>query len=712
MSSAPASTALHELARLHRVEIAYDGFDGKKHVASDDALIAVLRGLGVPIERVDDAPVALAWKRAHLANRELEPVAVAWHGEPASIEYGVDRARAGDRVRIAIRLEAGGERNFDIALESCAATPLDPHATRPRVALAIGLPADLPVGYHRLALEHGSERHEALVIVAPKRALLPEGRFWGTFLPLYSLHSQDGPGWGDTTALVRLIEWVEGKGGSLVGTTPLLAAFLDDDPFVPSPYAPASRLFWNEFFLDETALPEFATCDRARALAASPEAQAERAALRGSERVEYRRSMAHRRRVLELLADHLFATESPRRRAFEAYLAQHGALDRYARFRAVTERQKKGWRGWEPRLRDGEVHASDFDERVYRYQLYAQWTIDEQIAHVGRKAAEHGLGLYIDFPVGVHPDSFDVWAYRGLFAEGAALGAPPDALFAGGQDWDFPPLIPEAQRQEGYRYLIACLRHHLRHAGVLRVDHVMALHRLYWIPRGTSPKEGVYVRYPERELHAIFCLESHREQAILLGEDLGTVPDEVRRAMSEHGMLRTHVAQFAFREDERHGLEPPPADAVTSLNTHDTPTFAGFWAEDDLDTFAEIGCLPPEQVAAQRKGRARLRETLPRYLAARGRLDASTEPIPADAIAHAVHLELALSDARVLMVNLEDLWGETAPQNIPGTGFERPNWRRRARYALEEFAAMRIVNERLAAIDAARRAPRDEDDTP
>lgn len=703
MISAPGSNPLHDLARLHRVELSYQGIDGEAHGAAPEALIAVLRGLGAPIEREQDAPVALAVQRAAIANRGLATVAVAWHGREATIEYGCATARASDRARLTITLETGEMRDIDVDLASCTRVPITTDAAHARVALALPLPSDLPLGYHRLALEHGGQRHEALIIAAPRRALLPEGRYWGAFLPLYSLHSERGPGWGDTTDLVRLIEWVESKGGALVGTTPLLANFLDDNPFVPSPYAPASRLFWNELFVDETALPEFAACERARAFAASPEAQAERASLRAADRVEYRRSMAFRRKTLEMLAEQLLASDSPRRRAFEAYLAKHASLDRYARFRAVTERQRQGWRGWDARLRDGDVHESDFDQRAFHFHLYAQWAANEQLAYVGQKAAEHGLGLYIDFPVGVHPDSFDVWAHRSLFAEGAALGAPPDALFAGGQDWDFPPLIPEAQRASGYGYLIACLRHHLRHAGVLRVDHVMALHRLYWIPRGMSPKDGVYVYYPQAEMHAIFCLESHREQAILLGEDLGTVPDEVRRSMSEHGLLRTHVAQFSFRDDADDGLELPPQDAVTSLNTHDTPTFAGFWGEVDLDTFAEIGCLPDEQIASQRENRAKLRLSLPRYLASRGLLALGDEEPAPDAIAHAVHLALAASDARVLMVNLEDLWGETAFQNVPGTGFERPNWRRRARHSLEEFRAMPTVNERLDEIDRARR---------
>ncbi len=315
-----------------------------------------------------------------------------------------------------------------------------------------------------------------------------------------------------------------------------------------------------------------------------------------------------------------------------------------------------------------------------KYHLWAQATADEQIGAAGSGQA----GLYLDLPVGSHPGGFDTWRWPELFAGGIAVGAPPDTLFAGGQNWDFRPLVPERSRAEGHAHFAACLRHHLRHASVLRIDHVMALHRLYWIPAGMPPTEGVYVRYPHEEFHATVCLEASRAGVPIVGEDLGTVPPEVREALAEHGMLRSFVGQFAVRLDEGAPFGEIPADAIASLNTHDTPTFAGFWHERDLDVFAEIGCLDADAIAAMRATRAAMRRELPALLAARGLLDRADGAHLGDVL-RAVHRALAESPARLLMVNLEDLWLEERPQNVPGTGFERPNWRRPLALSIDQI---------------------------
>jgi 4-alpha-glucanotransferase len=294
----------------------------------------------------------------------------------------------------------------------------------------------------------------------------------------------------------------------------------------------------------------------------------------------------------------------------------------------------------------------------------------------------------------VHGSSFDVWRHPHLCARGAAAGAPPDSFFTKGQNWGFPPLQPDRLRERGYDHLIACLHHHLEHAGVLRIDHVMQLHRLYWIPQGMEAKDGVYVRYPAEELYAILSLESHRHQAMIVGENLGTVPPEVYESMDRHEVLGMYVVQYELQPGQ--GLRQPPARSVASLNTHDMPTFRSYWEGRDVGVLRELGFFDEDQARSELERRDALRRGLVSELPADpARSDGATY----DAVLRRLLEYLAASPAHMVLVNLEDLWREAEPQNVPGTSFERPNWRRKARPSFEEFSTMPAVIDTLRRID-------------
>ena len=263
----------------------------------------------------------------------------------------------------------------------------------------------------------------------------------------------------------------------MVATLPLLATFLDHSSD-PSPYAPASRLFWNELYVDISSLPELHHCAEARAWVESAEARRERAALRASPLVDYTRLMSGKRHVFQALARCLLEQPSQRRDAFHRFVAGHPAVEDYARFRATCEQRKEPWDEWPARLRDGHLREGDYAEAARTYHLYAQWVTDEQLGSLARHADRSGQGLYLDLPLGVHVSGYDVWRERASFVMGASGGAPPDSVFTKGQDWGFAPLHPHGTRRQGYRYFIAALRHHMRYASLLRIDHVMGLHRL------------------------------------------------------------------------------------------------------------------------------------------------------------------------------------------------------------------------------------------
>lgn len=686
--------ALRELAGLYGAQPSYHDIQGRRIEADPESLLAVLRALGAPLDSLEEVHEALDARREEIAGRVAEPVTVVWDGENGAVELRCgESAERGSRVACRLEMEGGERYAWDRDLPSLATAG----------GYRLPLPGKLPLGYHRLRVESGGRSAETRVISAPARAFTGDGRpLWGVFLPLYALQTRDGWGSGDLSDLGRLAEWTSGLGGGVVATLPLLAAFLDE-PFEPSPYAPASRLFWNEMYVDPRRIPELEGCKEARRFLASADFRREVEALRAAPEVDYGRTLALKRRVLEEIARHFFAEPAAdRKAAFDAFVASRPELESYAAFRAVGERRGQPWQCWPERLREGKLAPADHDEEDRRYHLFAQWVADEQIAGLAREARRRGPGLYLDLPLGVHGSSYDVWRHRRLFAEGASAGAPPDSFFTQGQSWGFPPLQPERLRETGYEYLIGCLQHHLRHAGLLRLDHVMQLQRLFWVPDGMPASAGVYVRYPMDELFAVLSVESHRHRAMVVGENLGTVPPEIGDAMDRHEVLGMYVVQYELQPGSQ-GLREPPARSAASLNTHDMPTFRGFWEAKDVEDLQGLGFFDEAQAREERERRAEIRRGMLAELPEEERRDEETAY---RAVLRRRLDHLAASPARMALVNLEDLWGEVRPQNVPGTSSERPNWRRKARLGFEEFSRGPEVVGALARIDRIRKGER------
>ncbi len=694
MTGTPATRrVLRALAHRYGIQTAYYNVDHQRVEASPEALLAALRVLGAPVEGIHDVTPALRERTVQEWRWQVEPVSVAWDEQPSALDLRLP-SRAAGRLRCALQREDGGEQAWNTRLEELPEVKAAEIEGERFSARTVALPA-LPDGYHRLVLESDSRRLETLVIAAPTRSYAPERlRRWGVFLPLYALRSGRSWGIGDLTDLQALGDWTSALGGDVVATLPLLAAFLDD-PLVVSPYSPASRLFWNEVYLDVPGCLNRlgSTLDITEAV------RHEIAALNEAGMVDYRATMALKRGVLQEAADHLFAASGPDRERLGDFVRGNPEAESYARFRALTERLGP-WRGW-PGEATRELPVDVRDETSHHYHLVAQWLAEESMQALRERARAQSHELYLDLPLGVHPDGYDAWRYRSVFADGAKTGAPPDSVFTTGQNWGFAPLHPERIRESGYEYVIAYLRHHLRHASLLRIDHVMGLHRLFWIPDVPGLHEGVYVRNHPDEMYAILSLESHRHRASIVGENLGTVPPYVNPALDRHGIARMYVLHYELRPDLSRSLNPVPANAVASLNTHDMPPFAAFLEGLDIDERVEAGVLDRGHAESERKWRLRLRLALIAALRAR-RLLAPDADDSRSVLESSLAL-LADSRARLVLVNLEDLWGETRPQNIPGTGDERPNWRRKARFPIEEIERMPGVAETLLALDARRR---------
>jgi 4-alpha-glucanotransferase len=694
-------TLLGRAARLFNVQSAYyDGF-GQRVEPPAEAILAVLRMLGAPVEKMSDLNGATRERRQFLWRSAIDPVITTWEGNSPRIKLRLPSSIADTAVSYAIDLEGGavlrGRCRDDAKLR-----PVERKIEGVSyVAAALAIPETPPAGYHRLNLTINDLALQAYLFVAPFRtygAVDAPAKSWGLFCPVYALGSEKNWGVGDISDLESLLDVAAGLGVSAVGTLPLLAAFLDE-PFNPSPYAPVSRLFWNELFLDISRVAELRDCPAALSRMDSPAFRGELQELRAARYIDYRRAMALKRGVLERLLPCLLDKDSDRRVNFERFAAAHPAAQDYAAFRAKAERERATWQYWQQEQCDGTLRAGDYDEDARQYHLYVQWLADEQMRALGEKT-QRGPALYLDFPLGVNRDGYDVWRERDAFALAASGGAPPDGFFTKGQNWGFPPLHPEGLRHQGYRYYIHSLRHHLRYAKMLRIDHVMGLHRSYWVPAGFAATEGVYVRYPAEEFYAVLNLESHRHKAQIIGENLGTVPPHINLAMERHGIRGMHVSQFGVRPDPRQAMETPPRSAVASLNTHDTASFAGFFSGADIDDRVVLGLLAQPDSIPEHGYRAAQRDALVSYLgAAQGPEGAQI----AEAVLQAWLFALARSEAEFLLVNLEDLWLEPLPQNVPGTWHERPNWMRKARYSLEEIRRMPELLNVLKSIDHIRK---------
>ena len=693
---------LRRLARVHGVQTSYFDIRHQRRTPPPESLLAVLRALGEPLETIRDATEALRRAESSAWGRLCPPVCVAWDGATTSVELRVPRSAENARARLRLVLETGEAREAacDLSLLPVAGTGTGPAGKC--VAKRARIPWRLPPGYHTLQVDLERVNCGTTVVSAPPRAWAApggSGREWGAFLPLYALHSRGSLGSGDLTDLRALMDRIGEMGGDAVGTLPLLSSCYPD-PFNPSPYSPCSRLAWNEFYLDVTRAPGFGECGAARELLASEEFRTEADRLRKAPLVDYRRGMALKRRVLEELAEAFFRSDPGAREDFRHFVAGNRPIGGYARFRAAWDTIRSPWPTWPEPLRDGHLDEGDFDGAAERYHLFVQWALHLQLRDLSSDSRKL---LYLDLPLGASYDGYDVWRHRDLFALRASAGAPPDDFFTRGQDWGFPPLHPGRIREDGHAYFRACIANQLRYAGILRIDHVMGLHRFFWIPNGAGPSEGTYVRYPAEELYAILCLESHRHRARIVGEDLGTVPPYVRPTMGRHGLRRIFVVQYGLVPEAGRALGKIPRVSLACVNTHDMPPFAAFLDSLDVEDRVSLGLLDREGAGAESAGRRERVRALTEFLRKRGRLPRTGPRPDGGTLLRACLAHLAGSTAEMVIVNLEDLWLERAPQNTPGTSTERPNWVRKGRHSLEEFLALPEVTGALREIDRIRK---------
>lgn len=694
-------TRLRAAAEGIGVQTGYWDVHGAWHDASVEALVAVVGAVtGTSASSVEEATAGAHSATADRRTALVEPTVVAWSGQDAQLVVRL----APTVTTVALTLEPDvrsglAATGVDVDLHAGALAVGQRHGRREwRIDLAVlALAAGtdhLPVGRHRLTVVAAGDSATTVVLVAPRRvaSLGPDARLWGVFAPLWSLWSDARPE-PHLGHLARLAEAIDGQGGKVVATLPMLATFLDR-PYEPSPYAPVSRRWWNELYLDLSARPELRDCPEARVVLERAPVPPDPAAP-----FDARARYATVREAVGLLAAHVARDGGALGDDLAAFASTEGVLP-YARFRAAVERTGTGWSSWPG---DGLATVDDVapDDPAVQAHVYAQWAMRRQLGRLGEGLERRGQRLYLDLPVGTHRDGWDTFAHRALFAVGASVGAPPDEFFSGGQDWGFPPMLPEASRADGHAHLAECLRAHMAVAGMLRIDHVMQLHRLFWVPPGASPADGAYVGYPSDELVAVLAIESHLADCAVVGEDLGTVPDEVRALMQDHGVAGMFVAEFEQPAWSGAPLGAPAAGAVASVDTHDTPPFAAWVRGEDIDRRWSSGLIDVVGADRERVERRQQVAELVRQVEERGLLGGRGEAPAASGEATVVlHTgllrRLGDSDAACVLVALDDLVGATEPQNVPGTSSDRPNWVQRLPLPLAEVLDEPAVVEALA----------------
>jgi 4-alpha-glucanotransferase len=536
-------------------------------------------------------------------------------------------------------------------------------------------------------------------------------RVWGLWTHLYSLRSDRGFGIGHLGDLRQLVRWAGERGADFVGLNPLHG--LPGGGHEVSPYSPVTRLFRDPMHLDLTATPEWSDCPEARRLFESGESGRERRRLVESDRIDHARAEALRARIALPLWQQFQrahrAGDDERGRAFTRFVHDGGqTLLDYATYRALEQRmlgegRSRDWRSWpatyhDPRgetVRRFRAQESDPIERA----LWELFELDRQLAEVDREARRAGLslGLYQDLALGSDAGGFDCWAFPEGFVDGVSLGAPPDDYARDGQNWGLPPLHPWNLGQDDFAFFRRVLRAGLAHAGMLRIDHVLGLLRQWWIPDERPSTEGVYVRFPASALLSVVAEESRRAGAVIVGEDLGTVPRGFTSLLARHGVLSCRV--LLFERDRRGGFRRASEwskRALATAHTHDHPPMAGWWSARDLERRAELGELDAVALARAREEREAERWALVSRLLRAGALACEEDAQDPELRCAAIHRFLCRTPSPLVGLSLDDLAGEEEPVNIPGVPLSRfPAWQRRMGRSLDDLLGDPELDRRL-----------------
>ncbi|MBI4909733.1 MAG: 4-alpha-glucanotransferase [Acidobacteria bacterium] len=714
----PSPAFLEQLdaaARLWGIEPEYWDIWGRKHIPAPEVKQALLRALGVACDTPDDLDQSLRMRRVTEWQHLLPPTLVVSENQQIVLPL---RAAAGSlpgAVTLTLTLEGSQPTRLSIETTRLQRTKHENVGGIDMVEIELHCPK-IPRGYHDVSTTLAGHTAHCRLIVTPDRAWFPDvlehgGHLAGVAVSLYGMRSHRNWGCGDFTDLAYLLPWLKmDVQCAFVALNPLHA--IDNrQPYNISPYLPNSAFFRNPIYIDIESVPEFRASDAARRIFAGERVQRNLKKWRDSEFVEYEPVWRAKKYFLKLaFREFLRGGDTERQQQFQAYAAGQGErLQRFATYCALWDHIHRRdpdlwiWPDWPAYWQDPEsAQVAEFirtHQRQITFYCYVQWVVDQQLAGVQEYAHELGLpvGLYHDLALAIDKCGADLWAYREYYVSGCRVGSPPDGFAPNGQDWAFPPPNTLRLREDGYQLFIDSIRANSRHGGALRMDHVMRLFRLYWIPDGWEAKDGAYVQDFYEDLLRILALESHRGRFFLVGEDLGTVSDLVRFSLDAFGVLGYKV--FYFEKDGTRYRKPEEyaRQALVSSTTHDLPTLAGFWINRDIEARKAAGLLPDEasyqrQLSERATDKQRMLDMLHESKLLPPWFPRSAADVPelTGELHSAIIGFLVRTPSMLLVLNQEDLTKEPDQQNLPASTWQYPNWRRKMKYTVEELRTARL----------------------
>lgn len=611
--------------------------------AQEKSVLRVLSDLTkTEIQSDADLKNLMQRRRQKYLHDGIEKSIVLWNGKPKKFYLYFENFDDKTRITAMVRLEDKTSHTLPLQI-------LNVQNRKGYVRVQAQWSETLPLGYHQLVIEKGDRQMHSLLICPPEKLETAKelNHSWGPFVPLYALRTGNEWGIGSLKELKLALQKCGEYGAQWLGTLPLLAVNLDPTDCDPSPYSALTRLFWNEVFLDVEGLVEKYNHQAARNLIATADFQKELEGLRATTHVDYHRVYKLKKKVLKLLSEDFFKNNMHEGKAYIAFAQDNPQINNYAAFRSKETAEQN-------------------------FHKFVQFEMNECLREISETLPQ---GLYLDFPVGVNDAGFDFQSFNSVFFKEVSVGAPPEEVFQQGQDWGFPAFHPFTHRDEGYQYLRQSLHNHLKYCKILRMDHVMGLFRVYSIPKRWTAHDGIYMRFPQEDLFAISMLEAFKAKADIVGENLGTVPAAVDELINKRNINGMWVLQLeAWRKPSE--VFPTPENksknVMISFNNHDLPMWASFMKGTDLDLVCSLNILRDDsriKFQAERKNQV---------------ADWNKFAAPEN-ITVKLHEEMAKSPGKYFVVTLEDLWNEEAPQNIPGTWKEYPNWRRKYAKKISEW---------------------------
>lgn len=725
------SDLIEQIAKARGIANDYVDASGNKVFISRENKIECLKAMGYSVDNEQELAKQYASQQEAYYKAGCDPVVVTFENSQLEVFFRLteEEVKTGS-LSYTITLEDGsmsqGEFSLDIGSksESYNVNGIDYAVYEGTTSLA------LPLGYHSINIKTavGRSMKDVSVICCPRACYKPDSiikgkKVWGPSVQLYTLRSEKNWGIGDFGDLADLIKSLADNGAGFVGVNPIHAAY-PSDPESASPYSPSSRRWLNLVYINVENVPEFKNCKEALDLVNSPDFQAKLAALREREYVDYTGVMKLKMEVLQIIFENsreIFDKRSRRGKAFKNFCEEGGeALKQMAVYDAIMsilkeeEREFWGWPVWPSELQKYdnaavkawvEQHPDDVE-----FFEYLQFLADEQLAAADKVAKDRGMavGIYRDLAVGVSCGSEEIWANGDIYCVKASIGAPPDPLGPLGQNWGLPPMDPTKLIERQYQPIIDLFRANMRHCGSLRIDHAMSLLRLWWVPPAAPAKQGAYIYYRVHDLVGILALESHRNKCLIIGEDLGTVPAEMKSILRDAGI---HSYKIFFWEKASDGGFISPKDyveqAMSALSTHDMPTIVGWWDHKDLELGKQLGLYTDEHVRdignARKVDQQRILDSLHWHGVIGDDItrDVSQCPISQELI-DGMQIHMCLGNCALFSTQIEDWLSMDKPVNVPGTSNEYPNWRRKLSRNLSDIFSDKHVISLLRKMTEAR----------